>query len=350
MNTEPSADPRSSRGPQISPNADPPITVLISGAMPDELCWEEEPLGQQMLECFSNAAIYIVISSRMRFEQMDKLNYDNKMLRSRWLTEGAVKDWEFRNRTGESWDENADTTSVASYSTAAGGDGNNGAKKPFGLMALTVPQYLHEKQRENLPSCFLFGRHSRKHKIDVCLSPMGDFTALSRSHFGIGVRKSCWVLQSLNGSVVVGSRDLDPGMPCFALNPDEPNEIEIGDGDIRLNIYCRKPQTAMDNFEPIFGQLDLDDLEVAEVGDGLASMTTTRPAIASTKRRALPNGLIVLKTRPIKSRTNKKWVALDGWTCDYYVAKEYQLGEREILQQRLELLQRLPVCSAPLVS
>jgi hypothetical protein len=145
-------------------------------------------------------------------------------------------------------------------------------------------------------------------------------------------------MENFGHETIVNERILlQKGAPAAALNPDMRNTIGIG--DLKLEVYCRDAYSVMHDFDPpTLSRLRIDEREEQ-------SLTTS---IMTSKRGFVPaertEFLYIFKHRVLESRNRtRKLVALDPWSCHFYVAKRYPLSDRGTLEERLGLFDNLPV-------
>ena len=282
-------------------------------------------------------SVFVVTKSLEIYQELLRLN-DPSMCR--WLS-ASTSCGDRDGRDGRDGIDGEDDDDTKSTSTVQMDD----AAPDIGVICLVTPQLSYEKAKAGLPTCFLFGRDSARRKIDVCLGRKNK-TSLSRVHFALGLKNDTWAVQNMFGSGTLVNRDtmLNPDMPSYALWPGRVNHICAA--DIELDLYCRNSRDAatylMDHRYPPVVPPD------SRTESSGTSLTTTGTVPLPNVPPELANRLYLLEEQVLPTRTAiKKFLAMDGWTCDRYVFKKYpsSMAQQDALNKRLTLLRPLPVSS-----
>lgn len=293
--------------------------------------WEiHTEIGRQLTHNFGhqNPTLFVIVWDRLRFKELRRLNHDSSSCSFHWLPSDDESDADYAANDS---DDNilGDDSSNESLVTIAA----ESSALAFGVIVLRSPGYLHEKGRAKLPGYFLFGRKARQRRIDVCLCENSN--EISRVHFGISTWKGCWFVENFGNETIVNNVFiLRRETPRCALNPDSENTIQVGEW--KFDVYCRDTYI-MHDYVPELSGLRLDDSDEQ-------SQTTS---IAASRQNLPPSQtefLYIFNHRELESISpTRKFIALDPWSFQLNVAKTYPLQDRETLEQRLKLLDALPV-------
>jgi hypothetical protein len=173
--------------------------------------WEETELGETLAYNFpAGISVYIVIWKRAYWDtlKVEKLNEDSSSCECRWI-------YPSREAAAES--------PIGSESTVKGSIGER-TDIQCGVIALRLPTYIHEKKKRHYPPSFLFGRPTHGERFaDVWFD--GD-TTTSRGEFVLEVKNGCYVLRSLNNSLVINKHVVVRAKEeAFALHQHEANSV-----------------------------------------------------------------------------------------------------------------------------
>ncbi|KAK4104759.1 hypothetical protein N658DRAFT_556570 [Parathielavia hyrcaniae] len=268
-------------------------------------------------------SVFVVTRSYELYRELERLNGQSMC---RWLSAST---------SGVDDDDDAKSTSTVQ---------TDATTPDIGVLCLRAPQFSYEKSKAGLPTCFLFGRHSARRRVDVCLGRKSK-TSLSRVVFALGLKNDIWAVRNMCDMDTLVNHDtlISPGTPSYALWPGRPNFIRVA--DIELELYCRHPYDA-DTFMADDRHLPIEAPSLDGTESSATSLTTTGHARPTNIPPQLPDSLYVLDDQTLPSKTPvKKILAIDAWSFTYYVLKEYPSSKahQDILNQRLALLCPLPL-------